>query len=206
MNKLIFIFLISMFSCNSYKIEEEKNRYLVISVLFNELAKPIEPIFPSPYSNKPFTSKDSVKIYKMIEESKEEIRRKKFIVAVDTLFSNTKFNSINLKSVPPEYLHIVNKLLAIKSERELTLIKIRSKRNDSIIPFTKTLLTKGRKEYIKFDYLISFSHVVFDKNYSKSVVIVSGSRSKLAGATILFYLMKVDNKWKIYDAKTLEIS
>ena len=111
-----------------------------------------------------------------------------------------------MKSVPEEYLHIVNKLLAIKSQRELTLIKIRSKRNDSIVPFTKTLLTKGRKEYIKFDYLISFSHVVFNKNYSKSVVIVSGSRSKLAGATILFYLTKVDNKWKIYDTKTLEIS
>ena len=208
MNKSIKIlaFILILVSCKKTSIEE-RNKYQIVSMLYNTLAKPIEPFFPPALSNKPFTVEDSIRILKMIKNSKEKIKNTQFRVAVDPSFKNKVF--IENRERINKYLKINkshNDFKSLKEEKIIEISKIKNNRKDSIILFSENLLTKGTKEFVKFDYFISFSPVVFNKNYNKAVVAVSGARSKLAGAIVLYYLIKKDNKWMVYNEKVLQIS
>lgn len=78
--------------------------------------------------------------------------------------------------------------------------------NDSIIAFSKELLEPQMKDYLKFDKLISFSKVIFDKNLNHAVVIGTVGTSSLAASSHIFFLRKVEGKWMVVDVKLLEIS
>jgi len=160
MRNLAFIFLISLFSCNNYDLKTENNKYQIVSILFNELAKPIEPFFPPMYPGKSFTLQDSIAIKLQIERSKNELKKKKFIIAVVPVFNNflLKKNKQNLKFV--EYNNLLSELGSIKTEEFLDIKKINSTRNDSIITFNENLLSINSNEYNKFDYSLHFVKLV----------------------------------------------
>ncbi len=76
MKKLFFLLFITiLFSCENKVNNEEKITYEVLSMLYDKLAKPIEPIFPPPPPGSPnyvFSSKDSARINSMIKIIKAE--------------------------------------------------------------------------------------------------------------------------------------
>ncbi len=105
-----------------------------------------------------------------------------------------------------EYHDVMDKLVEIKDSLKIDIDKIITKKNDSIIYFKKELLSKDTKEYIKFDFFISFSRIAFNKDFTKSIVKVSTNRSKLAGFSAIYFLEKKDSIWKVKCIKELSIS
>jgi len=208
MKKILIIFLVFGISCNNTSSKEESNKYEVVNILFNKYAKPIEPFFPPPNpGGEPFTAKDSLRIYKMIKEAKQELKKKKFIIAVYPKlipYDGGHYKYGSKKCI--EYYGIMNKLMKLKDSSVIDLNNIISSKNDSIVPFSVDLLSKDTREFIKFDYLISFSPIAFNEDYTKSIVLVSGSRSKLSGSSDLYMLEKEDGKWVIKCKINLEIS
>jgi len=206
--KILLLFVI-LLSCNIDNREEESNRYEVISILFDKLTQPIDLVFPPPPPpdslNYVFKLKDSIRIDSIIKKVKAERENKKFIVAVHPLF-NSYVNGSRKGKDCFGFDETINKLMTIKDSLNVDINKIITKRKDSIIYFKEELILKGRKDYETFDILISFSHVSFNEDYTKAVMVGSVSTSRLAGTTILYFLEKIDNKWIIKCQETLSIS
>ncbi|MET2986452.1 hypothetical protein [Aureibaculum conchae] len=209
-NNFIFLVLLLTFSCNSENGNKGKNNYQVISLIYNKLAKPIEPVFPLPPPdslNYVFTSKDSARIDSLINQIKKETAKRRFIVAIDSL--NKPYPNVSLNNIDKncsDYIDILSKLQQQKDTLKFDISKIENTRNDSIIYFNKELLTKGNRDFFKFDILLSFSRIAFNKDYTKAVLQVSESRSKLAGNSSLYFLEKISGKWQVKCTKELSIS
>jgi len=203
----IFLLLISLFiSCKESNMEEN-NRYQIITLLFEELVKPVELVYGPNYSGEPLTRKDSAHQDSLFELIRKERAKRKFIVAVYPKlipYDGGHYKYHNKKCV--EYYEVMDKLMKLKDSSVIDLNKIISSRQDSILPFSVDLLSKDTREFIKFDYFISFSPIAFNKGYTKSIVLVSGARSKLAGSTDLYMLEKEVGKWVIRCRINLRIS
>ncbi len=198
--------ILLIFSCKKSNLEES-NKYQIISFLFEELAKPVELVYGPNYSGEPLTRKDSAHQDSLFESIRKERAKRKFIIAVYPKLIPYKGGHYKYGSKKCiEYYEIMDKLMKLKDSSAIDLNKIISTRYDSIVPFSVDLLSKDTKEFIKFDYFISFSPVAFDESYTKSIVLVSGSRSKLAGSTDLYMLEKENGKWVIKCKINLEIS
>ena len=198
--------ILLIFSCKKSNLEEG-NKYQIISFLFEELAKPVELVYGPNYSEEPLTRKDSAHQDSLFESIRKERAKRKFIIAVypkSIPYKGGHYKYGSKKCI--EYYEIMDKLMKLKDSSTIDLNKIISTRYDSIVPFSVDLLSKGTREFIKFDYFISFSPVAFDESYTKSIVLVSGSRSKLAGSTDLYMLEKENGKWVIKCKINLEIS
>jgi hypothetical protein len=212
MKKLFFLLIVlALVSCkNNIKKQENENTYQVISILYNKLAKPIELFFPPPPPDKSdhvFTSKDSVRIDSLHKEIENERAKRKFIVAVYPLLNPyRKGHHKYFMQDCSEFNNVMDKLLEIKDSLKIDIDKIIKKRNDSIIYFKEGLIIKGRRDYETFDILISFSRIAFNKDYTKAVVVGSLNHSTIAGASILYFLEKNDDKWEIKCEKGLSIS
>ena len=205
--KILLLFVI-LLSCNIDNRKEEDNRYKIISMLFDKLAQPIDLVFPPPPPdslNYVFKSKDSIRIDSIIKRVKSERENKKFIVAVHPLF-NSYVNGSRKGKDCFGFDETINKLMTVKDSLSVDINKIITKRKDSIIYFKEELILKGKKDYETFDVLISFSHIIFNKTYTKAIITGSVSTSRLAGTTILYFLEKIDNKWTIKCQETLSIS
>lgn len=185
----------------------EGNKYQIISFLLEELAKPIELVYSPNYSGEPLTRKDSTHQDSLFESIRKERAKRKFIVAVYPKlipYDGGHYKYSSKKCI--EYYGIMDKLMKLKDSSVIDLNKIISSKNDSILPFSVNLLSKDTKEFIKFDYFISFSSIAFNESFTKSIVMVSGARSKLAGSTDLYILEKENGKWVIKCKINREIS
>jgi len=211
MRKFIFVLLIfSLLLCKKRGDNEEEKTYEVITFLYDTMVQPIEPMFPPPPPdslNHEFSSKDSVRIISMIEKIKIERENKKYIIAIHP--------QLNLVSERYEnknegecfgYSKMLNKLKSFKSTKKIEINRIRTKRNDSIIYFKKDLVIKGHKDYETFDVLVSFSRIAFNENFTKAILRVSVSTSKLAGSSILYFLEKTNGSWKIKCEEEISIA
>ncbi len=209
MIKKIIVFatiILLVFSCKKSNLEE-CNKCQIISLLFEKLAKPVELVYGPNYSGEPLTRKDSAHQDSLFELIRKERAERKFIVAVYPKlipYGGGHYKYHSKKCI--EYYGIMDKLMKSKDSSVIDLNKIISSKHDSIVPFSVDLLSKDTREFIKFDYFISFSPIAFNEDYTKSIVLVSGSRSKLAGSTDLYMLERKDGKWVIKCEINLEIS
>ncbi|MGY0427253.1 MAG: hypothetical protein ACWIPI_10580 [Polaribacter sp.] len=106
-----------------------------------------------------------------------------------------------------EFKNLFIKFKSIKDAKNIDISKIYTNRNDSIFYFDNKILTKDSREFYKFDVLMNYSRVIFNKNYNKAIIVASASISKLAGSTVLFFLIKTKNgRWIIKYDKSLSIS
>ena len=106
-----------------------------------------------------------------------------------------------------DYSNLLTKLESVKKIKQIDISKIKTNRKDSIFYFNKNILTKDSKEFNKFDFLVSFSQVIFNKNYERAIVVGAVSNSKLSGASIVYFLIKTENRrWIIEYEKGLSIS
>ena len=205
---IILVFIALVFSCKKPNNEYE-NKYQIISLLFEELAKPIELAYPPNTSGELYTLKDSLHIDSIHEMIRKERAKKRFIVAVHPNFNDDiykKFNSEIFKDDCPQYYELMKDIKFIKKEDKFDIDKIKNVRNDSIILFSENLLNQYSKEYENFDVLTVFSKIIFNKDCASATILVHQTRSKLAGESILYFLEKIDGNWVIKCEKLLGVS
>ncbi len=205
-----FLVIILLFSCVEKGNQEEDNTYQVVSLLYQEYAKPLKSVFPPPPPdslNYVLSSKDSAQIDSVHREIKKERSNKRFIVAIYPYFFsyNNPHNDEFLDSCY-DFNTVLKNLVENKDSLKVDINKIVSKKNDSIILYSKELSKDRRKDFYNFDMLVSFSNISFNSNYTKAIVVGAYSHSRLAGASILFFLEKIEGQWIIKCKKGLSIS
>lgn len=204
-----FLVIILLFSCEKVENQKENNTYQVVSLLYQQFAKPIELVFPPPPPdslNYVFSSKDSVRI-DSIHKNIEKVRgNTKFVVAIYPYFFS--YNPLNIEPIDncSNFNTILKNLIETKDSLKIDIHKILAKNNDSIIFYSKELSKDRRKDFYNFDMQISFSNLSFNSDYTKSVVVGTFRHSRLSGESVLFFLEKIGNKWMIKCQETLSIS
>jgi len=222
------ILLIILSSCNQEG--EIKNRYQVISLLYTNLVDSTDNIHsvlpgPPPKTDSSLTKKqlDSIDLaylkltQKLISENfKKKKISKKYKIAIYPVLNNKSNLNFELNIEFKEYKNLFDKLnnnnnnnnnSNSKNVDNIDISKIHTNRNDSIFYFNDNLLKKYDKDFHEFDYLINFSNVVFNKNYSRAIIVCSISSSKLASVSSIYFLEKTKNgRWIIEFEKELTIS
>jgi hypothetical protein len=215
---IIILVFLTLLSCEK-KHDEIKNTYHIISFIYTNMLNELDvpPPLPSPppllegeYSQE---QKDSIDLsYLRLRKSlisenlkKGFYKKEKKIVAISKEFMQVGDN--NLKLDDSDYSNLLTKLKSIKKIKEIDISKIYTVRKDSTFYFDKNLLTKDSQEFNAFDFLVSFSQVIFNENYERAIVVGAVSKSKLSGVSIIYFLKKTENgRWLIEYEKGLSIS
>lgn len=187
---LLIILFFSHLSCEKNRIENEE--YKIISFFVNN-------VVPFPLPVPPPDSKNR----QMSQKVFDSIMKKTITIGV---FFKIKPYPKSIEPIGKDlmYLKLTNKFNEFKSEKIIDLSRIKNNENRNLVTYSN--IKTYHKEFIDFSAALTFSRILFNEDFDKSIVIVSEYRSALAGSTVLYYLIKVDSKWKIYDKKTLEIS
>lgn len=214
---IIILVFLTLLSCkkNNDKI---KNNYHIISLTYTNMLNQIDVLPPLPppppliegeYSQK---QRDSIDLsYLRLREKltsenlkKGLLKKEKKIIAISKEFM--QIGDTNLK-LNDDDSNLLTKLESVKKIKEIDISKIKTNRKDSIFYFNKNLLTKDSKEFNTFDFLVSFSQVIFNENYERAIVVGAVSNSKLSGASIIYFLKKTENGcWIIEYEKGLSMS
>ncbi len=214
---IIILVFLTLLSCkkNNDKI---KNNYHIISLIYTNMLNQIDVLPPLPppppliegeYSQK---QRDSIDLsYLRLREKltsenlkKGLLKKEKKIIAISKEFM--QIGDTNLK-LNDDDSNLLTKLESVKKIKEIDISKIKTNRKDSIFYFNKNLLTKDSKEFNTFDFLVSFSQVIFNENYERAIVVGAVSNSKLSGASIIYFLKKTENGcWIIEYEKGLSMS
>lgn len=213
---IIILVFLTLLSCkkNNDKI---KNNYHIISLIYTNMLDQIDvqpPLPPPPLIKGEYSQeqRDSIDLSylrlrkRLTSENLKKglLKKEKKIVAISKEFM--QIGDTNLK-LNDDYSNLLKKLKSIKKINEIDISKIYTVRKDSIFYFNKNSLTKDSKEFNTFDFLVSFSQVIFNKNHKRAIVVGAVSKSKLSGASIIYFLKKTENeRWIIEYEKVLSIS
>jgi len=213
---IIILVFLTLLSCkkNNDKI---KNNYHIISLIYTNMLNQIDvlpPLPPPPLIEGEYSQKqrDSIDLsYLRLREKltsenlkKGLLKKEKKIIAISKEFM--QIGDTNLK-LNDDDSNLLTKLESVKKIKEIDISKIKTNRKDSIFYFNKNLLTKDSKEFNTFDFLVSFSQVIFNENYERAIVVGAVSNSKLSGASIIYFLKKTENGcWIIEYEKGLSMS
>ena len=223
-SSIIFLLILLLFFCTNCNVKKsDNNEYEIVSLLIKEFVEPLNPS-PPPYPDtfvvdsitfeyrivgKWKSKEDSIKYYNdyatVLKKIKDDRKNKKFLIAIDSNFTSfeSKVKLINCS----EYLDLIEKSkTSNRPNINVDIEKISKKKNDSLLYFKDELLESNSKDFYKFDVRISFSEIIFNENYSRATVIFSISRSRLAGATVLYFLEKINDEWQITCEEGLSIS
>jgi hypothetical protein len=198
------------FSCIA-QTSDKQDKYKILSFITNQITK-IETAVPYPprpnnlydkkEPNKPLSYQDSSKM-EGIHQKKLD---KKYIVAID-LVQEPYFGNSNQN--PPdtcqEFSTLYHSFLDSKKKEEINLDYIDLQRNDSLVYFKSKFEIKNRKDYVFIDKRVIFSNIEFDKKFSRAILQVSYSTSKLSGISLIYFLEKTDKKWQIDCEKGISI-
>ncbi len=186
--KLISLFiLISFFCCKENKTDYQEIYALVI----NKNVKP----FPPPPPNFDV----SEKIAKHVLDSLNNVSIK---VAVNT--QSIKFEFYEYQ----EFIHnneISETDLIFKNQKYLPKEYFEA-RPSIKFNFIVNKVPDFEKILEKNDYVLQFSNIVFNITHDKAFLIVIYSSGKMSGSEKIYYLEKVEKKWKIKNSKTLSFS
>ena len=64
----------------------------------------------------------------------------------------------------------------------------------------------SREKYEKYNMVLSFSRISFNKEYTKAIIIMGAGFGKLNGFSAIYFLEKKKEKWFIKCEKGLTIS
>lgn len=206
MKKIFYCFFLIIFcSCNDKQMQFEDQSYEVLSILYDTLAIRL-PIPPMPPSSRKLSKADSLRNVEKIIEFTRLRDSIKQIVAVNPWLSPAILEDINYTRINKDFKHLVEKLKLINEKKPLEVNRIKTKRKDSIIIFNDSLLDPLVSDFLKFNKLISFSRIVFNKQKNMAVIVASSSTSGRAGFSGLYFLRKINEQWVIVDYLGLSIS
>lgn len=192
-------------SCDK-AVSKEKELYEVLNLIYPFLTKEIPPPKELPVPPKGIDS-----IRRNLEISTDEDFSKKLnpdkqqIIAIKLSMKEPGLIKSLVGEPEMGFRFIIDEPIALNID-SLNIKKFNSVSNDSLIAFEQDLLEPEIMDYIKFDKLLSFSNVFFNKEFDRAVLIASVGTSDLAGSSHLIFLEKINGKWKLYQTKLLEIS
>ncbi|WP_103071303.1 hypothetical protein [Aquimarina sediminis] len=200
----VIILCLCLFSCKeNKKIEQsdtsfENDKYDIISQLINNII-PGSPPLPSD-----FEKLDTIYYKQYIDSLKTvdiNIALSDEFVIIDKLSKNLP------KTLDNDFVYLLKKLenneinekiiknsLNLNSNYKVTMIDIDSYKN------LKDLFKDNYSRYI------AISNVVFNRVGNKAVVCFGEHTSSLSGYSIIYFLSKINDTWKIVESKRLSIS
>lgn len=211
MKKILGVFLVNVIivafttSCEK-RISQEKELYEVLNFVYPLLTKEIPPPEKPP---QPPLGSDSLgtKVNKALATSSPRnlYADRKQIIAI-------KLDLEDIDLVKPLIVEPKNKdrfsinQLVVLNVDSLKINRFNPASNDSLVAFDEGLLESQTLDYLKFDKLLSFSKVIFNRDYNRAVLIGAVGTSGLATSSHLIFLKKTDGKWEIIETQLLEIS
>ncbi len=142
-----------------------------------------------------------------MEKSHQKKIDKKYTIAIDLV---QKPFVGNKKSILPdtcqEFSILYEAFLNSKKKEEIKIECIDLQRNDSLVYFKNEFSNNKIKDYISIDKRLNFSNIEFDKNFSKAIIQVSYTTSKLDGILLIYFLEKIKGNWQIICEKGISIS
>lgn len=182
------------FSCNNNIKTEES--YQILNLLIKDFEKTsiLQPNFaPPPSGNYTYSKNDSLNQY--IYFYNQYVKKKTIFIENEVLeIDETDLNVIK----DCKGINIKNEFIFNKNLKSIDYKYLSSKNNN--VCTNKTTQNK------EIDAYLSFSNVIFNKNYDKAVVIFSIKYSKLNSFTSIVYLKKEHFFWEIICEKNLTIS
>ncbi len=202
MKRVSLILFIMSISCIA-QTSDEQDKYRILSLITNQLTK-IEIAVPYPprpnnlygkkVSNKPLSYQDSSKM-EGIHQKKLD---KKYIIAID-LFLKPFLGNLkqNLPDTCQEFNTLYHTFLGNKKREIINIEYIDLQRNDSLVCFKNEFESSSKKDYLFIDKRLTFSNIEFNTNYTKAIIQVSYTTSKLSGISLIYFLEKINEKWQI---------
>ncbi|WP_103072712.1 hypothetical protein [Aquimarina sediminis] len=185
-------------SCNKEKDNSfEKDKYEIISLLIQKL--PPGPPPPPPYG---VHKKDTLAFNKYVDSIyKLDVN----IAILAHCAPINKFPKSVKENISNDFILLLEKLESTNSNCEkinLDLLKIPNNRKLKLVnkPF-KNLFSK-----LDVSYYVAFSDVAINEVKDIAVVYMSEDTSSLSGSIDVYFLKKIDEKWKVFKRKTLSIS
>ena len=218
-----FIALFLFISCNDKEMKIEKNKYQIINLLYRNFSKHQMEFFVFP--TKPLTQTNGVNYRKLLNSGtymdslhkiaySNKISKKDSLLKIKKYLENKANQQIFAFDLKMEKYHNLNDKAFYKNVKgfenlykkfinsnkidSLNINKILAINNDSIIKFKKGLLkNKVGVEFKKFNILISFSNISFNKEILKAVVIGTKNFSGTDSHSSIYFLEKENRKWKL---------
>lgn len=185
--------LVSCSDTSSYKYNEAY--YLLAENVLNTYAKPI---IPPPHPNLPEANFQSVS--DSIRENfrwKDALKVQLYTDNAVKIVSDYDFKVFNLD----EYSNIYNTGVSYNSTLDIFKIEIKDK-----IKLYKSGINLASENWEGIDMKIHMSKVSFNEKLNKSAMLISVSRGKLSGFSILALAVKKEGEWIFVKEKMLEIS
>lgn len=217
---LVIISILFFFECSEHKKSIPDDRYEILYLLYNDITTHyIKMLSFPPTPPDPNISWDSIK--KLIELDRKvpkdtlrkidsrikksgklivAIQRKLFVPYLDD------FKKEYIKEYLKEYENIFDSLKEYKEPLEIDVSKMPNNKYSFILPYQEYYKTMTSKGYDKYDIILSFSRLSFNKNKTKAIVIMGVGFGKLNGFSAMYFLEKKQGSWKIKYEKGLTIS
>lgn len=189
-------------SCNAQN-NDNQDKYRILSLITNHLTKikktvpyPPKPnnLYSEKVTNKSLSHQDSINM----EKSHQKKIDKKYTIAIDLV---QKPFVGNKKSILPdtcqEFSILYEAFLNSKKKEEIKIECIDLQRNDSLVYFKNEFSNNNIKDYISIDKRL---------NFSKAIIQVSYTTSKLDGISLIYFLEKIKGNWQIICEKGISIS
>ena|SRR5690606_4744107 len=190
---ILFLFY---FSCSDKNRIENIESFNIMSVLIDNLAKPIIPPPEPNLSDIEFKNK-SDSLYKTVTDN--EFHEKEFVIYIDTI---KKIRSIDLNN--SKYSNLIQKLVKLEQFENIDPAKIKTIKNIKVHQYKVS--SPNNIDWNETDMVISFSKVAFNSNYTEASIVVGVTRGRLNGYSFLAILKKSENGWGIISKITLSIS
>ncbi len=207
--------MLSGCSKNFNKTEKEHN-YDVIEVLNNHAVRekmifysfPVPPPNLSLYNDSIFKgnlNKDTIQSFQKLIK-----KNGKLIVAIDTVLepsfvSHIKNNYLN-NCLDKGFKKLYTSFKNLKDTLNIDVLKIYPNAYSYIIPNRIHYREMPRGGFEKFNILLKFSRIAFNKKYNKAIVMMAVKFGKLNGFSTIYFLEKKEEMWSITCSKNLTIS
>lgn len=217
---VLFVLILISIQCEKSGDFERKNISEILYVLCNDIItydikiKSLpQPKPPLPYLNYSLKTKE-INLEKKIDTIKliDEFIKKngRLIVAINPTLNPPYTDNIKIdylqNNLNSDYNEVYSLFTKIKDSLNLDVSLIPNNKYSYIIPYKTDYVSFARKGYEKFDILLNFSRISFNKEKNKAIVIVGVSFGKLNGFSSIFFLEKKTNKWFINKEIGLSIS
>lgn len=195
-----------LLSCEKENSVVFSEKHKIISFLLDTQTTPIlVPPPPVPLGTADTLSSERDSIIKVIRS--DNWKNQQLTIAVNKKLTELNLDKIIKNEIPNDYEFIFNEQLFIIDNNPLVvpLLKTKKGHNLSIAP-TIDSLRSNSKLWDSFDVIVSFSEIIFSKDFKKAVLIFGESFGRRNGASHFLFLKKEDRNWKVQKSITYEIS
>ena len=203
---VITVSMLLVLSCDNKNEIVFVEKHKIISFLLDTQTTPIlVPPPPVPFGTADTISSERDSIIKVIRS--DNWKNQQLTIAVNKRLTELNLDKIIKNEIPNDYEFIFNEQLFIIDNNPLIvpLLKTKKGHNLSIAP-TIDSLRSNSKLWDSFDVIVSFSEIIFSKDFKKAVLIFGESFGRRNGASHFLFLKKEDGNWKVQKSITYEIS